>query len=250
MKEQNNAIIITGIISAVILVIAFMALSSLGGSSAGVLTDNTVNVQGEAQVKAMPDLMVVYFDVETKGDTTEAARADNVEVVEKLVDGIVALGFERSEIVTENFNVRQDYDWKNGERVDKGFIASHDIKVKMAVDDTEKMGKVVDAGVSAGAMVNRINFELTQESQNKYKAEAMKIAAKDAKIKAESVAEGFDKRVGKLVNVQVQNFGYNPWRAYGGNLMADTAMIKESVSNIQPGEKDITASVSATYKLR
>lgn len=248
MKKENQAIVMTSIISGVILVIALIALFSFGGNSN--LSEDTVNVQGVAQVKAMPDLMVVYFNVEGKGETTEEARIESVEIVDNLTQGITSLGLNRSDLVTENYNVYQDYEWINNEREEKGFVASHSIKVELDVDDTELLGKVVDAGVSAGALVNYINFELTQESQNKYKAEAMKAAAKDAKIKAESVAQGFDKKVGKLVNVQVNDFGYYPWRAYGGAVMEDTASLKSSVSNIQPGEEEISATVSATYKLR
>lgn len=249
MKEKNNAIAITAIISVLVFVIALVALLTLKptGTSYG---DETVSVQGIAEVKAMPDLMVVYFNAKTEGKTTEEAREANVEMVNSLVDGIVALGFERKDIVTEDMSVYQEYDWNNGERIDKGFVASHTIKISMSIDDTEKMGKVVDAGVGAGAMLNYINFELTQESQNKYKAEAMKIAAEDARVKAESVALGFDKEVGKLVSVSVNDFGYYPWRAYAGGVMEDAVSIKSSVSNIQPGEKEITASVSAVYKLK
>ncbi|MDA3836196.1 MAG: SIMPL domain-containing protein [Nanoarchaeota archaeon] len=249
MQNKNNAIAITAIISGVVLIVALVALFAINPSS-GNVDEDTVSVQGQAQIKAMPDLMVIYFNVETKGNTTEEARSANVEIIDKLVEGITALGFEKSEIVTENLNVREDCEWtQDGQECD-GFVATHSVKIEMGVDDTEKMGNVVDAGVSAGAMVNYINFELTQESQNKYKAEAMKAAAKDAQIKADSVAEGFGKTAGKLVSVQVNDFGYYPWRAASGGAMMDTAMVKESVSNIQPGEEEISASVSATFKLR
>jgi uncharacterized protein YggE len=126
------------------------------------------------------------------------------------------------------------------------------LKVIVNSEETEKLGGIVDAGVDSGAGISYINFELSQESQNKYKAEAMKMAAQDAKVKAESVASGFDKKVGKLVSVGVNEFGYYPWNVYsasGLSIREDSAVAKETVSNIQPGEREVTARVTAVYKI-
>jgi uncharacterized protein len=254
MKNKNNAIAITGIISAAIVLVAlgFLIFGSSSGSSN--LGGNELNVQGQATVKAMPDLVTVYFRVETNASTAQEAKDLNSEITDELITNLVKLGFERDEIVTENFNVYQEYDWTEDEgRVAKGFKATHSIKIEIPVDKMDEIGEVIDAGVDAGALISYINFELTQESQNKYKAEAMKLAAEDARTKAEAVAEGFDKSVGKLVSVQVNDFGYYPWNVYsssGYGLAEDTIMAKEVALNIQPGEREVSATVSAGFKLR
>jgi hypothetical protein len=251
MKKDNNAIAITAIISVVILIVALVALFSFGGSSSN-YTEDSVTVQGLSTVKAMPDLISINFNIETKANTSTEAKDANSEILNDLIDALIAQGFERKDIVTENFNVYQDYTWEESGRKDNGFIANHYVVVEVSSNETDKLGSIVDAGVNAGALVGSIDFKLSQELQNEYKAQAMKLAAADAKIKAESVAEGFDQEVGKLVNVQVNDFGYYPWNVYsrGYGVAEDAAMIKEVASNIQPGEKEVTASVSATYKLR
>lgn len=249
MKKENHAIVITGIVSGVVLVIALVAIFAL--VPAGSSGQDVVTVQGISTVKAMPDLITVYFNVETEGETTAEARDANSEIMNKLIDALVAEGFDRKEIITENFNVYQNYEWTENERIDNGFIATHSVRVELSIEEEDKIASVVDAGVDAGAMINYINFELTQESQNKYKAEAMKLAAEDAKVKADSVAEGFGKTAGKLVSVQVNDFGYYPWNVYSrGYETMDSVAVKESVSNIQVGEEEVTASISASFKLR
>ncbi len=254
MKKTNNAIVVTSIIGAVILIVALVALGTLK-SMVPSQGDNTVNVQGIATVKAMPDLISVYFNVETEGNTSSEAKDANSVIVEKVILTLMMQGFDRKDIVTENFNIYQDYDWSDGKREEKGFVATHSIRVELDVNETDKLGKVIDAGVDAGAEINYINFELTQESQNKYKAEAMKLAAEDARVKAEAVAEGFDKEVGKLVSVNVNDFGYRPWNIYTSGAMMEgidgsVAMAKTAVTNIQPGEKEVSARVNAVYKLK
>jgi uncharacterized protein len=254
MANKNNAIAITGIVSAAIVLVALGFLIFGADSGSSNIGGNELNVQGQATVKAMPDLVTVYFRAETNASTAQEAKDLNSEITDELITNLVKLGFERDEIVTENFNVYQEYDWTEDEgRIAKGFKATHSIKVEIPVDKIDDIGEVVDAGVDAGALISYINFELTQESQNKYKAEAMKLAAEDARVKAEAVAEGFDKKVGKLISVQVNDFGYYPWNVYsssGYDLDQDAVMAKEAATNIQPGEREVSATVSAGFKLR
>jgi len=248
---KNNAIAITAIISGVLLIIALVYLfafqSLIGGYS------NTVDVTGYSTIKANPDLITVYLSIESKNATSAGATQESTEIYDNLVTDLIKLGFERKDIVTESFNVYPDYSWVNGRQIDNGYRAYHSIKIELSSEDSDKILDVIDAGVNAGAGVSSINFELSQESQNKYKAEAMKLAAEDARIKADAIASGFDKRVGKLVSTYVDDFGYYPWNLYASSesgAMEDARMAKDVVANIQPGEKEITASVSATFRLR
>jgi uncharacterized protein YggE len=246
---KNNAIVVSVIVSVAVIVLALIVLFVLKPTS----SLNSVNVQGYAVVKAMPDLITVSFSIETKNKTSAGATTSNNEIYDKLVAELIALGIDRKEIVTESFNVYPNYDWNNGKQIDNGYVASHVLKVELSVNESNKISEIIDAGVNAGAGISYINFELTQESQNKYKAEAMKLAAEDARIKAESVAQGFNKKVGRLVSTSVSDFGYYPWNLYstsGAGRMEDAVMAKEAVTSIQPGDKEITASVNAVFKLR
>lgn len=249
MKKTNNAIAMTAIISGVILIAVLVIVFSFRPWSSNM--GNTVNVQGYATIEAMPDLVTVYFSVETKADTATEAKNNNSEIMEDVLTALMLEGFDRDEIVTENFNVYPNYVWDDDGRTEEGYIATHSVKVEMSAEDFDKVGDVVDAGVDAGANINYINFELSVEKQNQYKAEAMNLAAKDAKIKAESVAQGFDKNVGKLVSISVSDFGYYPWNIYSARGYAEDAVLaKEAVTSINPGEQEVSATVSAVYKIK
>ncbi len=249
MTKNNTAIGVTAILSALIIIIAVIALVAFKPVSSG----NTVNVQGTATIKAMPDLITVSFNIETKNATSAGATEANDKIYDELVNQLVLLGFEKEKIVTDSFNVYPNYNWVNGRQLDNGFRATHSVKVELSMNQSDMISEVIDAGVNAGAGVSYINFELTKESQNKYKAEAMKMAAEDARVKAEAVASGFDKKVGNLVSTSVNDYGYYPWNLYSSSSSGageDVAMAKQVAANIQPGEEEITASVSAVFKLR
>jgi uncharacterized protein YggE len=120
----------------------------------------------------------------------------------------------------------------------------------MSTSESDKIGTAIDAGVDAGAAISYINFELSPEKQNQYKSEAIKQAAEDARIKAEALANGVDKELGKLVSVSEGSFGYDPWRVYGAvSGASDAAMAKEATTEIQPSEQEVSASVTVVYKL-
>lgn len=243
--KLDNSVKITLIIVAGILILGLIGLSVFNSLMPG----ETVRVNGQATVQAVPDLVTVYFNVETEADTTEEARDANSEIVEQLKYNIIALGFEQKDIITQNYNINENCKWENRQQVCDGFVARHSIKVEMP-SDSDKTGKVIDAGVNAGAQISYINFELSPEKQQEYKAQAIKLAAEDAKLKADSLAEGLDQKVGKLVSVSMDNFYYSPWNLYDGRLVeSDVAMAKEAVTNIQPGERDISSSVQAVFKI-
>ena len=245
MKTQNNSVKITAIIAGVVLIIAIVALSNLNPSQ------NTVNVEGMATVKAMPDVIGTYFNIQTKGHTSAEAKTTNSEISETLTNKLILLGFDKEKIVTQDYSIYPDYIWTNGQRKDNGFVATHSIKLEISSEESDKLSSIIDAGVDSGAGINYISFELSPELQNQYKAEAMKLAAEDAKTKAQAVADGFDKRLGKLVSTSVSDFNYYPWPLYesAGAMTTDSSVVKEATANIQPGEKDITARISAVFKI-
>lgn len=239
-----------------IVVVGVLVLAGIGYAvfaSVNHSYENTVTGNGQAIIKATPDLVAVYFNVQTDGDTSKEATDANSEIIDDLIVNVLKLGFERKDITTSNFNVRPNYDWVNGNRVENGYTALHTVKVEMSTDDASKIGEVIDAGVDAGAGVSYINFELTQEKQNEYKAQAIKLAAQDARIKAESIADGLEQSLGDLVSVSDSNFNYAPWGVYEARatgVAEDAALAKEATTNIQPGEQEIYASVRAIFELK
>jgi hypothetical protein len=243
----DKSITITVIIVAAVLLAVNMFLGSINPQT------DTVNVQGVSKIKVVPDLMTINFNIETTGADSKTAKDANSKILNNLIEALMLQGFEREEIQTQNFNVYPDYEYSSeGKRTELGYRATHSVSIELPIDDSDKSGAVIDAGVNAGAGVSYINFELTQESQSKYKAQAMKLAAIDARTKAEAVAEGFDKRVGDLVSTSVNDFGYYPWNVYSsaGSYEKDAVALESVRTNIQPTEQEISASVTAVYKLK
>ena len=147
--------------------------------------------------------------------------------------------------------VYPDYNWESGTQKITGYTASHVVSVQVSIEEKEKLGSVIDAGIGAGAGINYINYELTAENQKKYKIDAIKSATQDATEKAEALAEGAGASLGRLVSISTNEFNYYPWMAYAqedsGGVVKSGAEIATSIT---PSEQEISASVTAVFKIR
>ena len=248
MQKMESSVKITLIIAGAVIALALIGIYSFFQ----LLPTQTVNANGIATIKAVPDLVSVYFNVETNATTAQEAKDENAEISDNIITALIKQGFERSDIVTENFNLYPEYNYEDGKQNLERYKVSHSLKVQFSTDKTEKIGSVIDAGVDAGASIGYINFELSQEKQNEYKAQALKQAAEDAKIKAESIAEGLGKSIGSIYSISSSDFDYYPWRIYEATASSEAgvAEAKQAATDIQPGEKDITARVSVVFKLK
>ena len=183
-QKIDKSVLITSIIviGAIILaVIGMNAFNPLGGK-------NTITANGVSSIKVLPDLVSVYLNIQTGGKTSEESLAKNSEMLDNLKTEFSNAGLDGSELKTQSFSAYPNYDWKDGSGKITGYTTVHSLKVEINSDETEKLGKIIDAGAASGAIVSSVNFELSQEKQNAYKAEAIKTAAADSKIKAETLS--------------------------------------------------------------
>lgn len=237
MKKQMN---MTAIIVAVIVVAGILlAVYMFKGPE-----KQTVSVTGNSEMTVDPDLAVVYMYVETRAASAENASDQNAEIMEAVIAAIKAEGI--TDIETLNYNVYPEYDWINGRQTLKGYVATHALKV--SVEDFTSVGEVIDAGINEGALVNSINFELSNEKQNQYKAQAMSQASQDAKNKATALASGLGKQLGDIVSVSTSDYRYMPYPLF--ESMAGAADVKEVATNIQPQSLTVYATVNVVYELK
>ncbi|MCL5730316.1 MAG: SIMPL domain-containing protein [Candidatus Pacearchaeota archaeon] len=250
MKKENTAIIITSIVAGAVILIALLAMFVFIPMSSS--TSNTVTVQGTSTIHVLPDRVAVYFDIQTNGTTSAEANDANTVVYNQLKASLIALGFNESQIGTQSYSIYPNTIYNNGRTSTDGYIASHSIKLEFSANDTSKLSSVIDTGANAGAGISTIDFELSTASQNYYKAQALELASQDAKTKADAVAAGFGKSAGNLVSVSVNDFNYYPWPVYSASASGSSGTANEAkaaVMNLAPTMQDVSASVSAIYKL-
>ena len=212
---------------------------------------NTITASGEASVKAMPDVVSVYFNVETKWSTQKEASDKNAEIVDAMTIALIKTELEKKDITTSSYSVNPNYNYPDYQTI-KGYTASHYIRIELPTSNSDKIGDIIDAGINSGANLNYINFEISQEKQNEYQKQALILATQDAKSKAEGIVEGAGKNLGRIVSISTPTYGgYYPYRVFGAEgVTVDASQAKVAATTIQPGEQDITGQVQITYTIR
>ncbi|MBS3072802.1 SIMPL domain-containing protein [Candidatus Pacearchaeota archaeon] len=244
MEFGKNAVL-------VILVVALLAVGAYVYTNTGFQRE-TVSVSGNSEIMAQPDLVSVYISIETANLSAEDSKNSNSEISEKVIRELKYLGFEDSEIETVQYNIYPDYSYTGSIQKLEGYKTTNQLKVK--TDDFDLTGKIVDAAVDNGALINYINFEFSKETENTLKAQAIEEATQDAKLKAEAVAKGADKRLGKLVSVSTNDYYYRPYPLYamaeGASASDNVFDARKAATQINPQELTVSASVQAVYGIR
>ena len=248
--KLEKSVQITIIIVAAVILLVVIGIIYLKPSSA----ENTFQVNGQATSKVSPDLITIYFNVDTKGATSKIAEDANSAIVSKLKDNVVSLGFKESDLTTENYNIYPDYsyDYNKGTQTLIGYRATHSLKIELPSGQKDEISSLIDAGTNAGARISYINFELSPALQQSAKTQAIKQASDDARVKAEALAAGFNKKLGKLVSVSLDQYNYYPWNIYTASdsgMTSGGAEAKVAVATITPSNQEVSASVIAVYKL-
>jgi len=248
-KEIDNKVIITGLVVFGIVVI-FLGVMNFLEHSTGY---NTISATGEGTVSVMPDFIVVYFNIQTRGVTAKDANAENSLISGEVLASLELLGISEEEIKTEGFSVYPDYDWGANTQKTKGYVVTNSISVKLDVANKEKVGSILDSGIGAGAGVDYVGYELSEENRDIYEAEAIMLAARDAKVKAEALVGGIDKKLGNIVSLSTnEGFYRGPWIAYSSENgdSVSTARGAEIATAINPSEQEVSARVNVVYDIR
>ena len=239
----NNSVLITLII--------IMGVFAFGAASVVFLNSTvyakTVSSMGSSSIRVMPDLVSIYFNIQTEGKTSSEANDKNSEITEKMKELLLNAGFSEEDIKTQGFSIYPNYDWQSGAQKIKSYTATHSVLLRIFITEKEKIGKALDAGIGAGAGISYINYELTDENQNKYKAEAIKKAAEDAKLKVQAIADGSGQKLGKLVSISTDEFGYAPWLAFSSGVTKESSA--DIGAKITPSELDISARITAVFRM-
>jgi len=239
-----------------------LALSTLKGIKyvgAGVPATNTISVQGEGDVFAVPDTAQFSATVmETAGDVETAQnQADQKgNDIKKYLSGA---GVDEKDIQTTDYSVSPQYEYQRatsaactngycppGRQVLTGYQVSETLTVK--VRDTKKAGDLLAGVGSRGAsQVSGLNFTVADEDDLQKQARDKAIA--QAKEKARQLASSLGVSLVRVVGFS-ENGSVSPM-PYAAKAMSfaaqDTAA--PAAPEISPGQNKITSNVTLSYEI-
>lgn len=207
----------------------------------------TLHVNATASVQRAPDRAVISLAVETTATDAAAASARNAETMDAVLRAIRGLGIEQSRIQTRRVELQPHYARSRDQDVEPriaGYVARNQVVV--TVDDVELVGRVVDAGVAAGAnRVSGISFEL-RDQESAYH-DALREAIGQARREAEVAAAALGESLGPVLNMSTG--GFQPMYRPAPQAEMRMDMAQAAPTPVQPGELDVHATVNITFRI-
>ncbi len=207
---------------------------------------NTINVQGNSELTVEPDEAEVWVGASFVKETAKEAQDSINKVINDIVDGLRYKGFRESDMETTQLNLREEFSWDSGTRESVGWRATQTLKVRTT--DMTKVGEIVDIAVENGAnQINNINFGLSKERDQEYKKQALAEATRNAKDKAETIAESLGVRLGSIKTVTESSYHYMPYRYAMAEMAGDSAV--QEAAMVLPSDVTITANIAIVYNV-
>jgi uncharacterized protein YggE len=245
-------------IGAVLLVGVVMLV---GCGSEGTISNGNVNVNlnsqqqgiwvsGEGKVTAVPDIAMLTLGVEAQKEDVATAQAEASAAMDSVFQALEDQGIAEEDIQTVYFNITEVTHWDSYKETSEviGYRVTNTVSVK--VREVEKAGEVIDAVVTAGGDMIRINsITFTVDDPKPYYEDARELAIDYAKAKAEQLASETGITLGNITYISESSYTYSP--IYRNYAMEDAIAIPApSVETpISVGQLDITATVQIAYAI-
>lgn len=218
--------------------------------SSGKTPPPSITVSGSGTVFADPDNASVRLGAEAQAPNAAAAQQEVNKIVATTIAAIKKLGIPDKNIATAGINLNPVYSDQRAVNSKPetprivAFRASNTVRVR--TEDLSKIGPIIDAGIQSGAnTIAGLDFSLRNDT--KQREEALDIAAKEAKSKADAIARALGIQIFGVLEVNEGGVSiYQPRME-----MAQYSMKADFASTpVQSGQVQVQASLTVKYKIQ
>ena len=158
-----------------------------------------VVTSGVGLVQAVPDRAWITISAESRASTAREAQKRNTDAMTPVLAKLKSSGVAADAIRTIAYDVQYEWDYVNGKRVGKGYVARNSVEVR--VDSVDRVGEYLEVAVASGATsLGGVRFDLKDRA--KLEREALRLAVADARSKAEAAAAGAGRSVERIIRIE------------------------------------------------
>ncbi len=218
-----------------------------------------ISVSGEAEIKVVPDEVIMTLGVETLNKDLAQAKEESDQKIKKIIEAAQKLKIEAKNIQMDFISIQPEYETGSFKFQDKGATRYYVRKtLAITLKDISKFEELLSNVISAGAnYIHGIEFRTSE--LRKYRDQARAMAIKAAQEKATALAKELGRSIGRPQSIQEGQAGfwsgYNSWwGSRWGNQMSQNASQSinsptQSESTVPLGQISITANVNVSFDL-
>ena len=205
----------------------------------------TISVSGEGVVEVPPDVATISIGVVSRDRDATKVQNENSRAATNVINAIASLGIDRKNIRTGNYNFHQIFHTdENRKQIFDGYEVNNTVTV--TVTDLSKVGRVIDAALNNGAnSIDALNFGI--RDREKFQSEALRLAVRDARKKAEIAAAELGKIIVSVKNVSINSASIHTPRME--KLAMTSSMDTNFATPIESGTLNCSASVHVEFEI-
>jgi uncharacterized protein len=218
-----------------------------------------VSTTGSAEIRVVPDLADVIFQVEVRSTELSKARKEQAERVTKVLAALRSAGITEAELQTSPVEIVPHYEARDGEHsLESATVQFYSVSqyVSCTLRDIKKIPSVTADAVAAGVTATQGAILRTSQLR-KYRDEARAKAIRAAKEKAVALAGELGGRVGHPYAIKEDPVDDRPfWPAYayqGNSQLNEGSAPRTAGDNAEPtfavGRISVSAAVSVSFLL-
>jgi uncharacterized protein len=208
--------------------------------------ESVVVVMGEGLLTAVPDRAWITIGAESRAQSPREAQSRNTELMRPVQEKLRAAGIPADAIRTTGYDMQYEWDFVNGKRVGRGYVARNAIEVR--IDTIDRVGEYLEIAVGSGATsLNGIRFDMKDHA--KLQREALRMAVSDARAKADAAAAGAGRSIDRILRVDEQGTASPPVPVPYLRQAAQSAAA-DAAPPIAAGQVEIRARVTVTAVLK
>lgn len=228
------------------LAIFFSFIFDAPANASDLNTERIIRVSGEAVLTVAPDQAIITLSIETIDTNPKVAVEKNARITSNVIASLKEIGLKDEQLKTGTYTLYSYTDYPYPERTKEDQLAKYRANntVIVTTQDLDNVGKIIDTAIKAGANnVQSVRFELKDAEDITLKA--LQAATRQAKAKAEAIADGAGVSITGIKSITEEGYGYTPFRAsYTREMAAADAAVS---TPIIPGDVEIHARVVVEY---
>jgi uncharacterized protein YggE len=215
-------------------------------ADAGSPTADTLTVMGYGQARGNPDMATVTVGFTITDSDISKAVAESNDTTADITAAMKELGIEEVDIQTTGFNVWPEDVWDQTTGQPTGEKRYHvDSTMQINIRTIDEVGKVLESALTNGAnSIYGLNFGIQNTDDLADKARTA--ALKDARMRADAIAEGLGLVVGEVSSVADQSGGYIYPSFVGASMGVGGGGGEPPISQ---GQMAVSVSISVTYAI-
>lgn len=240
-----------------IALLALLLVSSLAAAPAAAHEEtvsspvSVLTVSADGDSRTAPDEATVRLGVSVQAPTAREAQDQVNRTAGAILEAVRRVGIPADRIQTSELNLGPVYgqEQRAGSEIHEprivGYQASNVVSVQ--VEQLDKVGPVIDAGLGAGAnRLEGVAFGLRDD--RKARAEALTRAVEEARGKADALARALKVRLVRILEVAEGGVSVMPPQPYlRGRMAMETAAMADTP--VSAGQVGVSAQVTVRWEI-